>query len=219
MRDGEPALSQMLAAAAALVLRPAEAEILANLVESGGGDITLEQARQDFYDVLCVPQSGRYISPYAHVLDRGQLLEDQCWNFPPPRFDGGDALAGWYEAVDFDPLQLDVDPMLRGPHRALDQVGFILTYLGGLVGVHEVDGTNERAAAVLGVFLDEHVGDWMDRFCTLLGGCGSAYLQAVASAVEEVVELTRARYGQVPSSRYDALGAPDGGTSVCEEAR
>jgi hypothetical protein len=199
----DPTLSQMLAAAAAMLLKPPEAAVLAALAASDGDKVDLAQARQDFYDVLCVPQSGRYISPYAHVLAHGHLWNDNCWNFPPPRFDGGDALASWYEAVGFDPMGLDVDPMLRGPHRSLDQVGFILAYLAGLVASQETAKADGPAAdGVIDTFLAEHLGGaWLDRFCTLLSGCGSPYLQAVAGAVDEVVEMTRSRYQiDVPAS-------------------
>ena len=195
MRVPDPTLSQMLAAAAAMLLRPPGAGILAALAASDGREIDLAQARQDFYDVLCVPQSGRYISSYAHVLAQGRLWNDDCWNFPPPRFDGGDALARWYEAVGFDPMQLDVDPMLRGPHRSLDQVGFILAYLAGLVASQETGyADGPTADGVIGTFLAENLGVWLDLFGTLLRDCGSAYLQAVADAMVEAVGEARARY-------------------------
>ena len=194
----DPKLSQMLAAVAAMLLRPPSAEVLAAFAASGGSEIEAARARQDFYDVLCVPQSGRHISPYAHVLSQGHLLDDACWNFPPPRYDGGDALAEWYEAVGFDPLRLDADPMLRGPHRALDQVGFIFAYLAGLVASEEAGQPDSAAASgVIGVFLDTHLGEWIDRFCTLLGDCGSPYLHAVAGALADCTEMARARYPAV----------------------
>jgi len=185
----------MLAAAAALLLRPPDALALAALAESSGINLDPTQARQAFYDVLCVPQSGRYIPPYAHVLAQGRVRDGDWWYFPPPRFDGGDALMSWYEAVGFDPMQLDVDPMLKGPHRPLDNVGFILAYLAGLVASRHNGHTDTVTAdAIIATFLAEHVGDWLDRFCDLLGGSGSPYLEAVAEAVQEAAHATRARY-------------------------
>ncbi|MDE2228896.1 MAG: molecular chaperone TorD family protein [Alphaproteobacteria bacterium] len=191
----EPSLSRLLAAAAALLLHPPDASTLAVLAESNGIEIDPAQAKQDFYDVLCVPQSGRYIPSYAHVLAQGRVRDGNWWHFPPPRFDGGDALARWYDAVGFDTLQLDADPMLKGPHRPLDQIGFVLAYLAGLVASRETGTTDKATAdAIIAGFLTEHVGAWLDRFCNLLGGSGSPYLEAVANAVLEALLMARADF-------------------------
>jgi len=188
----EPNLSEMLAAAAALLLQPPDARVLVALAESEGTTFDLAQARQDFYDVLCVPQSGRYIPPYAHVLAQGRAKEKDWWHFPAPRFDGGDALAPWYEAVGFDPQQLEIDPMLRGPHRPLDNVGLIIAYLAGLVASRDTeDADTPECNTVIVTFMTEHMDSWFERFCTLLGRSASPYLQAVAGALQEAVEATR----------------------------
>jgi hypothetical protein len=201
----EPELAQMLAAAAALLLRPPDARTMAALTECTRGALDPTQAKQDFYDVLCVPQSGRYIPPYAHVLAQGRVRDGDWWHFPPPRFNGGDALALWYEAVSFDPMGLDADPMLQGPHRPLDNVGFILAYLAGLVASRDTGKTDRGTAdAIIAAFLAEHVAVWLDRFCDLLGGSGSPYLDAVAEAVQEAVQATRA---SCPAPIPEALSA------------
>lgn len=189
----EPNLSEMLAAAAALLLQPPDARVLAALAESKGITLDLVQARQDFYDVLCVPQSGRYIPPYAHVLAQGHVKEGDWWHFPAPRFDGGDALAPWYETVGFDPQQMEIDPMLRGPHRPLDNVGLILAYLAGLVASRDMDDTDGSAGdTIIVTFMTEHVDSWFDRFCLLLGSSASPYLGAVTEAVQEAMQAIRA---------------------------
>ncbi len=191
----EPALSRLLAAAAALALRPPDATTLDALAESGGGALDPDQARQDFYDALCVPQSGRYIPPYAHVLARGAVRQGGQWRFPPPRFDGGDALAPWYAAIGFDPMRLDADPMLRGAHRPLDQIGFLLAYLAALAAASEAGAVDGGAAgSFVSAFLAENFSAWPDRFRELLGGAGSAYLRAVAEAIEEALLAARERY-------------------------
>jgi hypothetical protein len=187
----EPSVSRMLAAAAAMLLRPPDALTLTALVESRGIILDLASARQDYYDVLCVPQSGRYIPPYAHVLAQGRVRNDDWWHFPPPRYDGGDALAPWYEAVGFDPLQLDADPMLKGSHRPLDNTGFIVAYLAGLIASREAAVVDAATAdPIIVAFMAEHVDTWLDRFCDLLGGSGSPYLESVAEAVREAVQAT-----------------------------
>jgi hypothetical protein len=188
----EPGLSQMLATAAALLLRAPDARVLAALTETDGVAVDLDTARQDFYDVLCVPHSGRYIPPYAHVLVKGRLEEKDLWHFSAPRFDGGDVLAPWYDAVGFAPREHDIDPMLRGPHRPLDNVGLIIAYLAGLVASRDADdaGTSANDALIVR-FMTEHVDPWVERFCHLLGGSASPYLSAVAEALREAVQATR----------------------------
>lgn len=194
----DPELARMLSAAGSLVLRAPTPELLTILAESEGLTLELDRARQDFYDVLCVPQSGRYVPPYAHVLAAGRVNRGGAkvlWNFPPPRYDGGDALARWYDAVGFEPLTLDADPMLRGPHRPLDTIGYILTYMAGLVASRDVEVvTLEQSDAIIVTFLAQHVDPWADRFCELLASCESPYLRTVAQAVHEVVETLRACY-------------------------
>jgi Nitrate reductase delta subunit len=191
----EPELPQLIAAAAALVLRPPDAPALAAMAESSGIDLDPARARQDFYDTLCVPQSGRYIPPYAHVLAQGRVRNGDWWYFPPPRYDGGDGMASWYDAVGFDPMQLDVDPMIKGAHRPLDHIGFILAYLAGLVASGE-SGNTEIATAnsIIAAFVAENLGAWLDRYCDLLAANESPYLQAVAAAVAEVVQAARSCY-------------------------
>jgi hypothetical protein len=194
----EPDLSQLLATAAALVLCPPEASALEALAGSRGIKLDPGRARQDFYDVLCVAQSGRYIPPYAHVLAAGRIKDGDWWHFPPPRFDGGDALMPWYEAVGFDPMQLDVDPMLKGPHRPLDNVGFILAYLAGLVASRDRDITGkDDADAIIANFTSQFLGMWVDHFCDLLAGSASPYLEAVAEAVREATHMVRERFPAV----------------------
>ncbi len=205
----EPSLSRLLAAAAALALRPPDAATLDALAESGGAALDADQARQDFYDALCVPQSGRYIPPYAHVLARGTERESGRWRFPPPRFDGGDALAPWYAGIGFDPSRLDPDPMLRGRHRPLDQVGYLLAFLAALAAGSETGGVDGGAAdSFVSDFLSEHFRVWPDRFCELLGGTGSAYLGAVAEAIDEALQAARERYPATASLPAEAELSP-----------
>lgn len=194
----EPTLDELLAAAAGLLLRPPSPVVLAALERSGGASVDIGTARQDFYDVLCVPASGRYIPPYAHVVVRGRERADGWWQFPAPRHDGGDALASWYRALAFDPLGLDVDPLLRGPQRPLDHLGFVLAFLASAVASRAQTGDVHIADAAMGNFVTEHLDGWVDRYCELLAGSGSTYLQAVADAVGEAVSATRAEFPPAP---------------------
>lgn len=199
----EPTLSEQLAVAAGLLLRPPQRETIAVLVKSGGRDVPLDVARQDYYDVLCMPRSGRYVPPYAHVLRHGRTEGDDLWHFPPPRFDGGDALLPWYEAVGFDPADLDVDPMLKGACRPLDHVGLILAYLSGMVAscdAGQIDSANGHAVVV--AFLSDYFGEWVHLFCDLLAGSGGVFVEAVGEAVREAVLAVEARFG-LPSERAD----------------
>jgi len=205
----EPDLVQELAAAAALLLRPPDAAILSALSESAAVEVDSTRATQDFYDVLCVPQSGRYIPPYAHVLIRGQVKDGTWWHFPPPRFDGGDALKPWYDEIGFNPMRLDADPMLKGPHRPLDQAGYIFAYLASFIASRERNNADRLIAdSIIAEFAANHLGVWPDRFCNLLCGSGSSYLVAVADAVCEVVQCTRAAF-PAPTAEPCVYRKPD----------
>ncbi len=152
-----------------------------------------------------MPQSGRYIPPYVHVLACGKVRNGDWWHFPPARFDGGDSLAQWYAVIGFDPMALEADPMLRGPHRPLDQVGFVLACLAALSAKGE-SGTSsaDESDSLVSMFVAENLNVWPDRFCNLLGGTQSPYLQAVAEAVAEAVQTARARYPVVVSDATSA---------------
>ncbi len=201
----EPELPQILAAAAALLLRPPDAAVLRALAQATGVELDAHQARQDFYDVLCVPQSGRYIPPYVHVLACGKVRNGDWWHFPPARFDGGDSLAQWYAVIGFDPMALEADPMLRGPHRPLDQVGFVLAYLAALSANGETDtSSGVESDSLVGMFVAEHLNVWPDRFCNLLGGTQSRYLHAVAEAVAEAVQTARTQRPVVAAQAANA---------------
>lgn len=194
----ELALHELLGTAAGLLLRPPSVEAIEALAACGAEPMAIETARQDFYDVLCVAQSGRYIPPYAHVIARGKAEDDGWWHFPAPRYDGGDALAPWYRALGFDPLDLDIDPMLRGPHRPLDHPGFMLAFLAGAIASREQAAEQSIADAAIGNFIADYLGEWIERFCKLLAGSGSAYLQGVAGAVREAIEYARECFPAVP---------------------
>lgn len=180
----EPDLSAVLAAAATLLLRPPDATVLAALAESNGVALEMEKARQDFYDVLCVPQSGRYIPPYAHVLLQGRSRENDWWYFPAPRYDGGDALASWYEAAGFSPRPHDIDPMLRGPHRPLDNAGLIIAFGGDIVG--RLHDPNDASAAGL--------------------IANNFYLHAFAGNIGQSLDVLRIDNGEASTWRVGASG-------------
>lgn len=206
----DPQLAAMLEAAAALILQPPAPQTLALAADALGEPLDPVRARQDYYDVLCMAHSGRYLPPFAHVMAQGRVRDGNWWNFPPPRYDGGDALLPWYETAGFEPLKLDADPMLRGPHRPLDNIGFMLAYTAGLVAGHAHDPGHaqaDAAAAMIGDFMAEHFGTWFDRFCKLLGESGSPYLQVVAAAIQDAIDQTREAFP--PALPVDTADAED----------
>ncbi len=195
----EASLSGRLAAAAALLLRPPQADTLALLSAACQVDLDPRVARQDFYDILCVPQSGRYVPPYAHVLAQGRQV-DEYRHFPQARYDGGDGLRPWYDAVGFDPLSLDVDPMNQGPHRPLDHVGYVLAFAAGLAEAAE---SSETARGCAVGFVAECLGDWIDGYADLLARSESRYINLVAGALAEAVAELRERHGEGHGPWFD----------------
>ena len=186
----EPRLTERLAAAAALTLCSPTAETVKILGAAAGRKLNAEEAQQNFYDVFCIPQSGRYVPPYAHVLRQAQQ-QGEYWHFPPPRHDGGDEMASWYRIVGFDPRDLDVNPLFQGPLRPLDHIGFILAYLARLAAARETDPAAQEVAAG---FVAKMLGPWADLYVTLLGQAQSDYAPLVAHALADALADVRAAF-------------------------
>ncbi len=201
----EPPLAEEAAAAARMLLAPPDRALIAALAAAWRTPPEAEEARQDFYDILCVPQSGRYIPPYAHVLARGER-EAEFWRFPPPRFDGGDALRPWYEAAGFDPARLMADPLIAGPNRPLDHAGFILAYLARLIAAARAE---PLGPAVLRGFLSVHFGSWFDLLAELLEASGSPYLGLLGSGLAEFALDLRAAF---PPESEESVAAASAAT-------
>ncbi len=199
----DTALSGHLAAAAAMVLLPPDEKLLAILAETHHTKIDLLRASRDFYDTLCVPQSGHYVPPYAHVLAKMRQIKGY-YNFPPARYDGGDALRAWYDAIDFEPLSLDVDPMNQGPHRPLDHIGFVLTFLSELADAAE---SSEVAGEIAVGFTTEHFGHWVDCYVDMLSRSDSPYIGFVAEALAEAVAAVRKNFPREDSPSPKEVGS------------
>lgn len=188
--DGLP---ERAAAAARLLLAPPDPTLLAALAPLAEAPLDAERSRQDFYDFLCVTQSGCYIPPYAHVLARGEW-NGEYWHFPPPHYDGGDALRGWYDAAGFDPATLDADPLIAGANRPLDHAGFVLAFLAGLL---EQARAEPAGAIVVRGFVAEHLGPWVDLLAELLAVSGSPYITLLGGGLHGLVVEVRAQFAPV----------------------
>lgn len=188
MPDG--GLSARAAAAARMLLAPPDRALLAALAPVADGPLEVERARQDFYDFLCIPQSGCYIPPYAHVLARGEG-HGEYWHFPPPRFDGGDAMRCWYDAAGFDPAALEVDPLIAGANRPLDHAGFVLAFLAGLL---KEAADEPGAAALVRDFAEDGLGPWVDLLAELLDVSGSPYLVLLGAGLRELLDDLRSAF-------------------------
>ena len=185
--DGLP---ERAAAAAWLLLAPPDPALLAALTPLAEAPLDAERSRQDFYDFLCVTQSGCYIPPYAHVLARGEW-NGEYWHFPPPHYDGGDTLRRWYEAAEFDPASLQADPLITGANRPLDHAGFVLAFLAGLLEQARAEPTG---AIVVRGFVAEHLGPWVDLLSELLAVSGSPYITLLGRGLHELLAEVRAGF-------------------------
>ncbi len=186
----EPTLAGEAAAAARMLLAPPDQALIDAVARVVPAPLEVEAARQDFRDFLCVPQSGHYIPPYAHVLSRGKQ-QAEFWQFPPSRLDGGDALRPWYEAFGFNPRLLAVDALIAGPDRPLDHAGVILAYLACLIAAARAE---PLGPAVLRGFLRAHFGSWFDLLAELLRASGSPYLTLLGGGLAEFAFDLRAAF-------------------------
>ena len=181
-------LARLAAAASRLLLNPPDRDTLAALESDAGVTLDAAQARQDFYDHLCIAQSGCFLPPVAHVLAQARQT-DAFWHFATPRHDGGDALMPWYDAAGFDPSSLPADPFLSGSNRPLDHVGVLLAFLSMLLDAAQDD---EADRILIGEFLGEHLQPWADTFAHLLSCSASPYIALLGSMLGDLFTTVRA---------------------------
>ena len=146
------------------------------------GKLDLTQSRQDFCDQLCIAQSGYFLPPIAHVLREARQAE-AYWHFGVPRYDGGDALAFWYDGAGFEPCTVPADPILAGANRPLDHVGVLLAFLAALLDAADGDDTDRT---VIGEFLGAHIEPWADIFAHLLSCSDSPYTALLGSMLGDL---------------------------------
>ncbi len=180
----DPGVTEQLRAAAALLLQSPDERTLSILQAASGARLDPGEARQDFYDTFCIPQSGRYIPPYRHVLLRARELQDY-WHFPPPRYTGGDGLISWYETIGFDVSRLNADILLTGPNRPLDHLGYLLAFLSV---VAQSNAENAELSELGSAFTEEFLGEWSRLYVSLLSRADSVYLHLVADALNEALD-------------------------------
>lgn len=186
MPDDAPSVGVLEAAAALLLQEPDDR--IAALVEEWAGKPVPPPAvlRQDFYDVMCIPQSGRFVPPYAHVL-RAARQEGKMWFFPPPRHDGGQEVEARYARLGFDRTRLAVAAPLAAPHLPGDHLGFMFAFSAHVLKLATrvpesdrplIEGEQRALARLLSQ-------PWLDTYAMLVEDRGGLYLAAVADAVRE----------------------------------
>jgi len=204
----EPVAAE-IRAAAALLLRAPDSVVLNSLVSCDGPQTrSLAVARQDYFDVICIPQSGRFVPPYEHVVRRAQR-DGKMWFFPPARYDGGDAVAEVFRNFGFERQTLDVESVWAPPHLPADHLGFMLAFvawvLDGLACVE--DAVRAAGSDALARFVKQHLGRWTGIYADLLTDQGGAYLSGVADAVRAAVALARQTVVQVPEAGIPVIDA------------
>ena len=180
-------LARLAHAASRLLLNAPDEATLAAMEAAAGGMLDLEQSRQAFYDHLCIAQSGCFLPPIAHVLKQARQTE-AYWHFGMPRYDGGDALAPWYDAAGFEPSGLLADPFLAGANRPLDHVGVLLAFLAAVLNAAHDD---EADRTLIGEFLGEHIEPWADTFAHLLSCSASLYIALLGSMLGDLFAAVR----------------------------
>ncbi len=179
-------------AAAALLLRAPDEQVRA-MVEAWAGEApALQVMQQDFHDILCVPQSGRYVPLYEHVMRQARRA-GRFWFFPPARYDGGRLVEGYYARCGFDRGRLDVHPILAAPHLPGDHLGFMLAFVAHMLHARARIAPEQRIVVErqLGAFVRHHLGDWVENCAALLEDRGGPYLAAVGCSVREAAALAR----------------------------
>lgn len=184
------ATAAALEAAAALLLREPDARTLELVKAWSGEEVDLARARQDFYDVLLIPQSGRFVPPYEHVQRQARRV-GPLWTFPPARHDGGDLVERHFRRLGFDRRRLQVHPVLAAPHLPADHIGFVFAFLAFALRAIAAGRAPEDAALQFAVFVRRHLDAWVERYAELLEDRGGVYLRALATAVREAAAAAR----------------------------
>lgn len=190
MHEDGKELARLAAAASYLLLHAPDERTVRALGEQTGQSLDLATARQDFIDHLCIAQSGRFLPPYAHVLNSARETEE-FWYLPQARFDGGDALLSWYDVTGFRAADLPCDALLDSPGRPLDHVGVVLAFLALLL---DASGVNDADGRLLGEFVAEHIKPWSVVFTRLLSQSGSIYLGLLGEALADLVDALSMAY-------------------------
>ncbi len=186
-------LARLAAAASRLLLNPPDASTLDALAAAGSAQLDLAQSRQDFYDHLCIMQSGCFLPPVAHVLAQARQTE-AYWHFGTPRHDGGDALMPWFDAAGFDPSALPADPFLSGGNRPFDHVGVLLAFLAVLLDAAQDDPADR---ILIGEFIGEHIAPWAQTFSHLLSSSTSPYIALLGAMLGDLFAALRETVPQV----------------------
>ncbi|RMD62832.1 MAG: hypothetical protein D6826_06415 [Alphaproteobacteria bacterium] len=195
-------------AAAALLLRAPDEQVVTILSEGEEpGPQALAAARQDYFEVICIPQSGRFVPPYEHVV-RAARRDGEMWFFPPARYDGGDVVAHIFRNFGFERRALDVEPLWAPPHLPADHLGFMLAFVAwGLDGLAKVDDVVHATwSDELAWFVEQHLDGWTEIYADLLADRGGTYLGAVADAVWTSVELVRETLAPVSAGGASVIG-------------
>ena len=180
-------LAGLAAAASRLLLNPPDPATLAALQPAAGAVLNLTQSQQDFYDHLCIAQSGCFLPPVAHVLNQAHQTKE-FWHFGTPRHDGGDGLLPWYDAIGFDPSALPADPFLAATNRPLDHAGVLLAFLAVLLDAAD---DNEADRTLIGELIGEHIETWADTFVHLLSCSESPYIALLGSMLGDFFAVLR----------------------------
>ncbi|RME95051.1 MAG: hypothetical protein D6766_04265 [Verrucomicrobia bacterium] len=217
-----PDIPAQLEATAALLLREPDERVRTLVGEwCGTQPPPLADMRQDFFEVMAIPQAGRFLPPYEHVL-RQAKRKDGLWFFPPARHDGGRLVEGYYARLGFDPARLEASPLVVAPHLPGDHIGVMFAFLAHAIRLLATRGGQDsrpqpaeapdraRLALELSSFRKLHIGPWMELYADLLAARGGPYLAAVADAVRgaraliEGVDIQAEAAGPSPARSPDA---------------
>jgi len=184
-------IGQLAVTAGNLLLNEPE-EFFQEGLKQSGYTVSQQPVVQQFYDRLGIPQSGLYLPPYEHVFRKGYQA-DGVYHFPPAHHDGGVDVEAIYSANGFHLNDINTSVLFKGANIPGDHLGFMLVFTGSaLQKIGTEKNIDERFVDVIHDFINNHLDDWVDRFCQLLPPENDrGYLKALADAVQEAVDMIR----------------------------
>ena len=126
-------------------------------------NITLLQARQQFYDRMLIPYSAFYVPPYQQVY-KDMVLKDSTVHFAKPNWQKDNNIASCYQYYGFSIQALEKEPFLARPNTPSDHLGFMLTFSAYLLHRSRMEPEIRNA---LEKFVADNIGLWADQYLNL----------------------------------------------------
>lgn len=158
---------------------------LTPMVES----MSVEKVTQEYYDLLFIPVSGKYIPPFESALLDGEETE-KGFRYGNLNGDRENQVTACFQQFFFEPKKLDVYDPLKGVAFA-DHLGFEIAFISFLC-YQEASASSTEAAQQFRLwqffFLEQHLILFIRKYAELVKTAKVPFYQAVCEAVNDFIQ-------------------------------